>query len=262
MTFVLVALGAAVAVSVELLEALAIVLAVAVSRRWPDALIGAAGAVIVCAAVAVVLGPVVLGSVSLDTLRVAIGLLLLLFGLEWLRKGTLRIAGRRSRASAMAEYAETIAELERESLPPPGRPDWAGRLVAFKGVLLEGVEIVVIVTALAARPSGPAPALVGAGLAAVVVAGGGAWLRRPLSRLPETELKWGVGVLLSAFGVFFVAEGLGARWPGGDAALLYLIAVLAGVSQAQSHRLARTARGRGPAAERLEQRADSHRRLI
>jgi uncharacterized membrane protein len=241
MTFVLVALGAAVAVSVELLEAVAIVLAVAVSRRWRDALIGAAGAVLACAVLAAVLGPVVLATVPLDTLRLLIGALLLLFGLEWLRKGTLRLAGRRSRASSMAEYEETREELEDAPLPPEGRPDWAGRIVAFKGVLLEGVEVVVIVTALAERPSGPAPALVGAAIAAVAVLAAGAWLRKPLSRIPETELKWGVGVLLSAFGVFFLAEGLHVNWPGGDAAVLYLVATFAVVSQVQAHQLARTA---------------------
>ena len=237
----LVALGAAVAVSVELLEALAIVLAVAVSRRWSDALVGAGGAVVVCALLAAVLGPVVLESVSLDALRVMIGVLLLLFGLEWLRKGTLRLAGRRAPASSLAEYVETREELESAPLPPEGEPDWAGRIVAFKGVLLEGVEVVVIVSALAARPSGSAPALTGAAAAVVLVLAGGAWLRRPLARIPETELKWGVGVLLTSFGIFFAAEGLGAHWPGGDAALLYLLVVLGAISQGQSHWLARTA---------------------
>jgi uncharacterized membrane protein len=239
MTFVLVALGAGVAVSVELLEALAIVLAVGVSRRWSDALIGAALAVIGCALLAAVLGPVLLAAAPLDTLRLTIGVLLLLFGLEWLRKGTLRLAGRRSRSSSLAEYLEAREELEDTPLPPAGQADWAGRAVAFKGVLLEGVEVVVIVSALAARPSGPAPALVGAAIATIAVLGAGAWLRKPLSRLPETELKWAVGVLLSAFGVFFTAEGLGVDWPGGDAALLYVAAALALTSQLQSHWLAR-----------------------
>ncbi|HEY4281094.1 MAG TPA: TMEM165/GDT1 family protein [Conexibacter sp.] len=242
MTFVLIVLGAGVAVSVELLEALAIVFAVAVTRRWSDALLGALAAVVACALLAVALGPVLLGSVPLDTLRVIIGLLLLLFGLEWLRKATLRLAGRRARSSSLAEFVETQEELNEAPLPPAGEPDWAGRLVAFKGVLLEGIEIVVIVTALAERPSGPAPALLGAALAAVVVLSAGAWLRKPLERLPETELKWGVGVLLTSFGVFFVAEGLGVHWPGGDAAVLYLVAVMAAISQAQSHWLARAAR--------------------
>jgi uncharacterized membrane protein len=239
MTFVLVAVGAAVAVAVELIEALAIVFAVAVSRRWSDALIGAAWAVAVCALTAALVGPVLLASVPLDTLRVAIGVLLLMYGLEWLRKGTLRLAGRRSRSSALDEYLETQEELQRAPLPPPGQVDWAGRLVAFKGVLLEGVEVVLIVSALAARPSGPAPAVIGAALACAVVLAAGAWLRKPLTRLPETELKWGVGVLLSAFGVFFASEGLGVDWPGGDLAVLYLVLIVGLASQLQSHRLAR-----------------------
>jgi uncharacterized membrane protein len=242
MTFLLVALGAGIAVSVELIEALAIVLAVGVSRRWSDALIGAAYAVAACALLAAVVGPVLLASVPLDTLRVVIGILLLLFGLEWLRKGTLRLAGRRARSSSLSEYLEAQEDLHDAPLPPAGQPDWAGRLVAFKGVLLEGIEVVLIVSALAARPSGPAPALVGAAIATVGVVSAGAWLRHPLTRLPETELKWGVGVLLSAFGVFFAAEGLGVHWPGGDAAILYAAATLGIVSQLQSHWLARQAR--------------------
>src|SRR5690349_8705319 len=137
MTFVLVSVGAAAAVALELLEALAIVLAVGVSRRWRDALIGAALAVAACGLLAALLGPVVLGSVPLDTLRLTIGVLLVLFGLEWLRKGTLRLAGRRARSSSLAEYLETQDELAGTPLPPAGTPDWAGRTVAFKGVLLE-----------------------------------------------------------------------------------------------------------------------------
>lgn len=240
MDFALVSLGAAVAVAVELLEAAAIVLAVGVTRRWRDALLGAVAGVLVCVALAAALAPV-LDAISVDALRVVIGTLLLLFGLEWLRKGTLRRAGLKARASSVAEYDETVHELEDDPLPPPGQPDWAGRIVAFKGVLLEGVEIVVIVSALAARPSGPAPALIGAGVAAVVVAVAMVWLHRPISRIPETELKWGVGVLLSGFGIFFAAEGLGVRWPGSDAAVLYTVASLAVVSQLQVRYLRRTA---------------------
>jgi uncharacterized membrane protein len=242
MDSVLIALGAAVAVSVELLEALAIVLAVGVSRRWSDALAGAAAAAAACLALAVVLGPVVLASIPIDALRVTIGVLLLLFGLEWLRKATLRLAGRRARSSSLAEFEEAQEELHDVPLPPPGTPDWAGRAIAFKGVLLEGVEVILIVSALASRPGGAGPALWGAALATAVVVAGGAWLRRPLARIPETELKWGVGVLLTTFGLFFSAEGLGVEWPGADAALLYLAATLAAASQIQAHRLAWTTR--------------------
>ena len=143
-----------------------------------------------------------------------IGILLLLFGLEWLRKGTLRLAG------------PAVALLVDGRVPrgPGGAPRRArcrrrasrtgpAGIVAFKGVLLEGIEVVLIVSALAARPSGPAPALVGAALADVAVLAAGAWLRKPLTRLPETELKWGVGVLLSAFGVFFAPKASASNGP-------------------------------------------------
>lgn len=235
MEFAVAALGAAVAVAVELLEAMVIVLAVGASRRWRDAALGAGAGVAACAVVAGALGPVVLARIPLGPLRLTIGTLLLLFGLEWLRKGTLRLAGRKARSSALAEYEEARDDLARAPLPGPGQADWPARAVAFKGVLIEGMEIVLIVSVLAARPSGPAPALAGAVLAAVLVLAGGAWLRAPLMRLPETELKWGVGVLLTAFGTFFAGEGLKVHWPGGDAAILVLVLGLAMVSQVWAH---------------------------
>jgi Ca2+/H+ antiporter, TMEM165/GDT1 family len=237
--FTLTLVGAMLACGLEMLEALAIVLAVGITRRFRDSLIGAAGAAMALALLALVLGPVLISRVPLAPLRVLIGAFLLLFGLEWLRKGVLRLAHLRSPSSSFKEFVEEQEELESLGLPPPGQADWAGRTIAFKGVLLEGVEVVVIFTALAARPSGAGPAVLGAAVACVAVVGTGAWLRKPLARVPETELKWGVGVLLSAFGVFFLAEGLHVDWPGGDAAILYLVATLAAVSQLQSHALAR-----------------------
>lgn len=231
MHLVLTALAAAVAVAIELLEAMAIVLAVGASRRWRDALWGAAAGVTACALLALALGPVLAG-LPLDVLRLTIGTLLLLFGLEWLRKGILRLAGRRARSSSSQEFDEAREELA--SAPAvAGGPDWAARIVAFKGVLLEGVEIVVIVAALAAGPSGLAPALAGAGLATLAVVVAGARLRAPLQRIPETELKYGVGVLLTTFGVFFAGEGLSAGWAGGDLALVYIAAGLLAASQLQ-----------------------------
>ena len=228
---VLVALAAAVAVAVELLESMAIVLAVGATRRLRDAVIGAAAAVVVLAAVAVGVGPLLLGRVPLDALEAVIGVLLLLLGLEWLRKGVLRLAGRRSRSTALQEYLEARAELGALPPPAPGAADWPARVVAFKGVFVEGVEIVLIVAALGAQPSGLAPSLAGAAVAAVAVVAVGAALRRPLARLPETELKYGVGLVLSAFGVVFLAEGLGAVWPLGDLALVYVAALLLAISQ-------------------------------
>lgn len=231
MTSVLAALAAAVAVTVELVEAMAIVLAVGVSRTWSDALWGAAAAVVACAALALLLGPVMAG-LPVDTLRLVIGTLLLLFGLEWLRKGVLRLSGRRARASAQREFAEAQDELASHDTQAAG-PDWAARSVAFKGVLLEGVEIVIIVAALASRPTGAAPAIIGAaaaGLATLVI---GVRLRKPLAAVPETELKYVVGLLLTAFGIFFAGEGLGVHWPGDDAAILYIGAWLLAVSRVQ-----------------------------
>jgi len=239
MAFVLTALGAMLAVGLEMLEALAIVLAVGSTRRWRDALIGAAGATAGLAVLAVVLGPVLISRVPLEPLRIVIGVFLLLFGLEWLRKGVLRLAGLRSRSSSFQEYVEEREQLEAVALPPPGQADWAGRVIAFKGVLLEGVEVILIVTALGARPDGLAPALVGGVVAIVFVIAIGLVLHAPLRRLPETHLKYTVGVVLTAFGVFFTAEGLGVEWPGADAALLYIAAVLVLVSQTRIVTLAR-----------------------
>jgi uncharacterized membrane protein len=238
MAELLVAAGAALAVTLELVEAMAIVLAVGVSRRWRDAVLGAAAAVAVCAAVAVLAGPVLLERVPEDALEVVIGALLLLFGLEWLRKATLRLAGRRARSSAQREHLETLEALETLPVPRPGRPDWPARAVAFKGVLLEGTEVILILTALARSEGSDAPVVVGALVAVAAVALAGSRLRAPLMRLPETELKYGVGLVLSSFGIVFLAEGAGAAWPGGDLALLYAAAALAAASQLTAHRLA------------------------
>jgi uncharacterized membrane protein len=227
MTYVLVALGAGLAAAVELLEALAIVLAVGTSRQWRDAFIGAGAAALACALIAVIVGPIVLASVSLDTLRLAIGAVLLAFGLRWLWKNTLRLAGRRRRSSSLNEYVETQEELREAAPPRAGHADWTARVVAFRGVLIEGIELVLIVSAFAERPSGPAPALIGAIAAFVAVVGLGIALRRPLARLPETEVKFAVAILLSSFGTFFVAEGLGVAWPGDEAAALYIAAAYA-----------------------------------
>lgn len=231
MDALLIAAAAAVAVAVELLEAMAIVLAVGTTRRWRDALIGAGAGVVTCAALAALLGPTLAG-LPLDALRLTIGTLLLLFGLEWLRKGTLRLGGRRARSSSAREFEETRDAFEGMPAAAAGA-DWPARIVAFKGVFLEGVEVVIIVAALAARPSGAGPAVAGAAAAAVAVTLAGALLRAPLSRLPETELKYAVGALLTTVGLFFAGEGLDVDWPGGDLALVYLAGALLAVTGVQ-----------------------------
>jgi uncharacterized membrane protein len=237
--FVLTAIGATLAVGLELLEALAIVLAVGSTRSWRDALIGAAGAVVLLAVAVVAVGPVLLGSLPLDVLKVVIGTALLLFGLEWLRKGVLRLAGRRAPSDSLKEYLEEREAMSAEPAPEPGRADWAARVVAGKGVLLEGLEVVLIVAALGAGPDGLAPAIAGSGVAVVAVLAIGFAVHRPLARLPESHLKYAVGLVLSSFGVFFLGEGLGVRWPGGDVALLYVVVTLLAVSQLQVSSLAR-----------------------
>jgi Ca2+/H+ antiporter, TMEM165/GDT1 family len=236
--WILTALGAALACGLEMLEALAIVLAVGVTRSWRDSLLGAAAAVVALAAVAGLVGPVLLASLPLGLLRVVVGVALLLFGLEWLRKGVLRLAGRRTPSNSLREYLEEREAMEALPPPPADRADWPARVVAFKGVLLEGLEVVLIVAALSGGSQGAAPAVTGAAVAVLWVLAVGAVVHRPLARLPESHLKYAVGVMLSSFGVFFLAEGLGVHWPGGDAGLLYVAAALVAVSQLQVARVA------------------------
>jgi Ca2+/H+ antiporter, TMEM165/GDT1 family len=238
MTFFLTLAAAAAAVGIEMLEALAIVLAVGMTRGLRDALLGALAAVAAVVLLCLAVGPALVAGADLHALRVIVGSLLLLFGLEWLRKGILRMAGHRRLSSSYDEFVE-----EREALANKPRAssgaDWAARLVAFKGVFLEGLEVGLIVLALGGTPGHLAPALLGAALALVLVSGIGLVLHKPLRRLPETQLKLGVGVALTAFGTFFTAEGLGVEWPLGDIALLYLAAAFALTSWVATRRLTR-----------------------
>jgi Ca2+/H+ antiporter, TMEM165/GDT1 family len=246
--FVLTAVGAALAVALELLEALAIVLAVAVERRPREAVLGAVAAAAACAVLAVVAGPVLLARAGGDLLRLVVGVALLLFGLEWLRKAVLRLAGRRSRSDSYAEFVAERQALEAVPAAPAGSVDWPAAIISFKGALLEGVEVVLIVTVLASRPHGAAPAVVGAAAAMLLVAALGLVLHRPLRRVPETELKYVVGLVLTSFGTFFAAEGLGVDWPMGDAALLVVLALWLAISQALARVLVGQARRTAVAA--------------
>src|SRR3954454_14642298 len=229
--------AATVAVAVEMLEALAIVLAVGVARSIRDAVLGALAAAVAVVLLCLALGPGLLAGADLHLLRVLIGTLLLLFGLEWMRKGVLRMAGRRQRSSSYEEFVEEREELAAETIV--AGPDWAARLVAFKGVFLEGLEVGLIVLALGSTPGRLAPALLGTAVALVLVTGIGLVLHEPLRRLPETQLKLGVGVALTSFGTFFAAEGLRVEWPLGDVALLYLAGVFGAVALTATRRMSR-----------------------
>ena len=202
---------------VEIVEAFTIVLAVAMLRGWRAAGTGTAAAFAVLALIVLIFGPL-LGSIPIHLLQFAIGVLLLLFGLGWLRKATLRAGGILPLHDEDAIFRRTTAQLSKELRGTS--QDWIGGLAAFKAVLLEGIEVVFIVIAVGAGRDLLWPASLGAFTAFVAVLAVGAFLYRPLARVPENTLKFCVGAMMSAFGVFWTGEGLGIDWPGEDAALI------------------------------------------
>jgi len=216
---------------VEAVEALTIVLAVASVRGWRPAALGAAAGLGALALIVVALGPL-LDQVPMHVLQLLIGVLLLLFGMRWLRKAILRAAGIIALHDEEAAYAAGTAELREHR----SRLDWLAGLASFKAVLLEGLEVVFIVIAVGGGRGLLLPASAGALAACGLVAIAGFALRRPLARVPENALKFAVGVMLSAFGVFWTGEGLGVAWPGADlailgfAALFLIVAALAAVA--------------------------------
>jgi len=204
---------------VEAVEALTIVLAVATVRGWRPAGLGAFAGLLVLALIVVALGPL-LDRVPLHLLQLAIGILLLLFGMRWLRKAILRSAGVIPLHDELTTFAAETAELREQARRNEARLDWLAALASFKAVLLEGLEVVFIVIALSAGRGTLVPASAGAVAACLLVAGVGFVVHRPLARVPENTLKFAVGVLLSAFGVFWTGEGLGVAWPGADLAII------------------------------------------
>ena len=218
-------LGAALASGVEMVEAATIVLALGMSRGWRAPLLGAGAALVVLAAATVALGPA-LERIPIDALRLVVGTLVLLFGLQWLRKAILREAGVLSKHDETAAFAHEVARA-RETGRGRGPLDRYAWTLSFKSVLLEGLEVVFIVLTLGVNQGSIPLAATGAVVAAVVVGAAAVLVRRPLSRVPENALKFGVGVMLTAFGTFWAAEGAGAEWPGGDAALIALVAFTA-----------------------------------
>ena len=209
------------ACAVEAVEALTVVLAVGTTRSWRSALTGCAVAVLALAVITAVLGPR-LTSLPLDTLRLVVGGLLLVFGLQWLRKAILRGAGLKAQHDEEEAYLEETAAA-RAAGTPDERFDGYSFTIAFKGVLLEGLEVVFIALTFGANQHRVGLAAAAAAAAVLLVAAIGIAIRAPLARVPENALKFGVGVMLTSFGMFWGAEGAGANWPGGDAALLAIV---------------------------------------
>jgi len=209
-----------------MVEALTIVLAVGVTREWRSTLIGAGVAAVALAILVAALGPAI-AAVPIDVLRIIVGTLLLVFGLQWLRKAILRAAGYKPLHDEAAIYAQERAEARAAASEQRATLDWYSFTVSFKGVFLEGVEVVfIVITFGAAQDHGVAIAAAAAAAALVLVAAVGATVREPLSRVPENTLKFAVGLLLTTFGTFWSGEGAGVSWPGEDIALLAILALL------------------------------------
>jgi uncharacterized membrane protein len=215
--------------SVEMVEALTIVVAVGVTRGWRSALEGVAAALATLVALVVAIGPALVRYVPLNGLRIAVGGLLLVFGLQWLRKAVLRAVGLKAKHDEDTIFAEHVSELSAAPRPANGR-DSTAFAVAFKGVFLEGLEVVVIVLTLGIADHRLGLAAAAAGAAVVVVAIVGAAVSRQLANVPENAMKMAVGLMLVSFGTFWAGEGVGVRWPGSELALPVLVGVYAVVT--------------------------------
>jgi uncharacterized membrane protein len=209
------------ACAVEAVEALTIVMAVGVTRSWRSALAGVGVGAAVLAVIVAALGPA-LTTLPIDTLRVIVGGLLLVFGLQWLRKAVLRYAGLKALRDEDKEFASET-DAARAAARADSGFDAYSFTIALKGVLLEGLEVVFIVITFGASQNDIGLAAAAAAVAVAVVVLAGVLVRAPLARVPENTMKFGVGVLLTSFGIFWGAEGAGASWPGGDAALLVIV---------------------------------------
>jgi uncharacterized membrane protein len=227
------------ACAVEAVEALTIVLAVGTTRSWRSAMSGVGCALVVLAALTAALGPA-LTTIPLNTLRVVVGGLLLVFGLQWLRKAVLRAAGLKALHDEDAAFAHESEAARSAGMVAEHGLDGYSFLISFKGTLLEGLEVVFIALTFGANQHDVSLAAAAAVAAVLVVAAAGVAIKAPLARVPENTLKFCVGVMLTSFGIFWAGEGTGAHWPGSDAALLVLVPVTALFALA----LARSLRGR------------------
>jgi uncharacterized membrane protein len=206
--------------AVEMVEALTIVLAVGITRGWRSAAAGVGAALAALTVIVVIIGPGVT-RIPLGPLRVIVGSVLLIFGLQWLRKAVLRASGLKALHDEDAIYQAEIEQLRKGD-----SRDWYAFTIAFKGVFLEGLEVAFLVVTFGGSQHNVGLASLGAAAALVVVLAVGAVVHAPLSRVPENTLKFGVGLMLTTFGIFWSVEGAGGRWPGGDSAILGLLACL------------------------------------
>jgi len=216
-----------VACAVEAVEALTIVLASGLTREWRSTFQGMAAALVVLAVVVAVLGPTIT-LLPLTALRLVIGALLAIFGLQWLRKAILRATGYKALHDEASAYLREVAAAKQAPVSSRhGIGDWYAFTLSFKGVLLEGLEVVFIVITFGANQRNLGAAVIGAAAAVLVVTVTGITVRAPLARVPENAMKFAVGIMLTSFGTFWGAEGAGVAWPGNDAALLVLVPVVA-----------------------------------
>ncbi len=219
-----------VACAVEAVEALTIVLAAGLTREWKSTFQGMAAALAALAVITAAVGPA-LSFLPLSALRLAVGALLAIFGLQWLRKAVLRATGYKALHDEAGAYLrEVTAARAAPAQAKRGVSDWYAFTLAFKGVLLEGLEVVFIVITFGDNQRDLGAAVIGAAAAVVAVSLAGVAVRAPLAKVPENWMKYAVGIMLTSFGTFWGAEGAGVAWPGNDAALLVLAPVVALVS--------------------------------
>lgn len=214
-----------------MVEALTIVLAVGVTRGWRSTLVGVVVALVALAVVVGALGPA-LTLVPIDSLRVFVGVLLLIFGLQWLRKSILRATGYKALHDEELIYEREAAEARAAGHAEKAGLDWYSFTLAFKGVFLEGLEVAFIVVTFGSSQGSIPLAVVGATAALIIVVGVGLLVHAPLSRVPENSMKFVVGVLLTTFGTFWSAEGVGVDWPGAELSLLGVLAFVLAASLA------------------------------
>jgi uncharacterized membrane protein len=222
---------------VEMVEALTIILAVGITRGWRSALIGGAVGALALGAIIVVFGQTLTERVDINALRLLIGTLLLIFGLQWLRKAILRASGWKALHDEASIFQDEVKELSAVSPSGQGLVDWLGFTVSFKGVFLEGLEVAFIVLTFGTsislvtlgemELSGVQAAALGALAALILVAIVGTAVHRPLAQVPENQLKFAVGIMLTSFGTFWAGEGVGVEWPGADVAILGLLVLFA-----------------------------------